>query len=178
MKITKTKFKDLRIINHKKVSDHRGFLKFNFNKKIINWDNFIFDYIAYSKKNVFRGFHFQYKNQQSKIISVIKGKILDYAIDLRKNSKTFGKFYKIIISDNKNISLYIPKGFAHGYLALEKENIVICKQSNLYNSKFEGGIIWKDKSLKIKLPLGKPILSKKDKSQKSFIQFKKEYKYL
>ncbi len=178
MKIIKTKFKDLRIIKHNKFSDHRGHLKINYNRKIINWDSFVFDYISYSKKNVFRGFHFQYKKQQSKLISVIKGEILDCVIDLRKNSKTFGKTFKIIISEKKNISLYVPKGFAHGYLSLKKENIVICKQSNFFSSKFEDGIIWNDKTLKIKLPSKKPLLSIKDKKQKSFINFLEKYKYL
>ena len=77
MKIIKTKFKDLRIIKHNKFSDHRGFLNINYNRKFIKWDSFVFDYISHSKKNVFRGFHFQYKKQQSKLISVIKGEILD-----------------------------------------------------------------------------------------------------
>ena len=178
MKIIKTKFRDLKIIKHDSFADKRGFLKFTYNKKIINWDNFIFDYLAYSKKNVFRGFHFQYRNQQAKLISVIKGKVLDCVVDLRKKSKTFGKYYKIIMSENKNISLYIPKGFAHGYFTLEKENIVICKQSNFYNPKFEDGIIWNDKSLRIKWPSTRPLLSKKDKDQQTLAEFKKKYKYL
>ena len=177
MKIKKTKFKNLLIVKQKNNKDNRGNLRETFNYKILK-KKFIFEYCTTSKKNVFRGFHFQYKKQQSKLISVIKGEILDCVIDLRKNSKTFGKTFKIILSENKNISLYIPKGFAHGYLTLKKENIVICKQSNFFSSKFEDGIIWNDKTLKIKLPTKKPLLSIKDKNQKSFINFIEKYKYL
>ena len=103
---------------------------------------------------------------------------MDCVVDLRKNSKTFGQSYKITMSENKNISLYVPKGFAHGYLTLDKENIVICKQSNFYNPEFEDGIIWNDKSLKIKWLSTKPLLSKKDRNQQTLTEFKKKYKYL
>ena len=88
MKIFNTGFKDLKIIAHKRHSDFRGSLRETYNKKIINWDKFIFEYATISKKNVLRGFHFQYKHQQSKLVIVIKGKILDWVIDLRRNSST------------------------------------------------------------------------------------------
>ena len=178
MKIIKTKFKDLRLIKHKKFSDHRGFLKFNFNKKIINWDNFVFDYIAHSKKNVFRGFHFQTKNKQSKYVNVLKGKILDIVIDLRKKSKTFGKYFKIILSSENAISLFIPKGFAHAYFSYENDNIIYYKLDNFYKPKYESGIIYNDKIIKVKWPKRKTILSPKDKNLKTFKDFTKSYKFL
>lgn len=177
MKVIKTKFKGLFIVKQKNNFDKRGSLRETFNKKILK-HNFVFEYCTTSRQNSLRGFHFQYKYQQAKYVNVLKGKILDCVIDLRKKSKTFGKTFKIILSENKNISLYIPKGFAHGYLTLKKENIVICKQSNFFSSKFEDGIIWNDKTLKIKLPTKKPLLSIKDKNQKSFINFIEKYKYL
>ena len=99
MKIINTKFKDLRIIAHKRHSDFRGSLRETYNKKIINWDKFIFDYATVSKKNVLRGFHFQSRFQQAKFVSVLKGKILDCVIDLRKKSKTFGKSFRIALSE-------------------------------------------------------------------------------
>ena len=98
MRIINTGFKGLKIIAHKSHSDFRGSLRETYNKKIINWDKFIFDYATISKKNVLRGFHFQYRRQQSKLITVIKGKILDCVIDLRRNSSTFGKNFSIILS--------------------------------------------------------------------------------
>ena len=98
MKIINTGFKDLRIIAHKRHSDFRGSLRETYNKKIINWDKFVFEYATISKKNVLRGFHFQSKFKQAKFVSVLKGKVLDCVIDLRKKSKTFGKCFCIELS--------------------------------------------------------------------------------
>ena len=178
MKLIKTKIEGLKIIKLKRNNDSRGYLAETYNKKMIGGKELVFDYKVISKKNIFRGFHFQYKFQQVKLISVLKGKILDCVIDLRKNSKTFGKTYKIILSEKNNLSLYVPTGFAHSYLTLEKENIVYYKLSNYYAPKFESGIFWNDKNLKIKLPVKNPIVSKKDKKLPSFKKFIKRFKYL
>ena len=105
MKIYKTKIKDLLIIKQKNNKDKRGSLREIFNNKILKEKNFVFEYCTVSKKDALRGFHFQYKFQQVKLITVLKGKILDYVIDLRKNSKTFGKKFKIILSE-KNLHGY------------------------------------------------------------------------
>ena len=94
MKIIKTKFKDLLIVKQKNNKDKRGSLREIYNKKIIKKDNFVFEYCTISKKNSLRGFHFQYKYQQAKYVSVLKGKILDCVIDLRKNQKRLGKYLK------------------------------------------------------------------------------------
>ena len=173
MKIIKTKFKDLKIIKHNNFADKRGFLKFTYNKKIINWDNFIFDYIAYSKKNVFRGFHFQYKNQQAKLISVIKGKVLDCVVDLRKNSKTFGMYISTIISEKNSKSIFIPPGFAHGFCSLANENYVVYSCTKYREKKYEIGIQYNDKDLNIRWPIKNAIISKKDKNNLSFEEFRK-----
>ena len=114
MKIIKTKFKDLLLVKSNNNVDKRGSLREIFNKKILN-KKFVFEYCTTSKSNALRGFHFQYKFQQAKFVNVLKGKILDCVIDLRKNSKTFGKTFKIILSDKNFLSLYIPEGFAHAY---------------------------------------------------------------
>ena len=178
MKIIKTRFKDLKIILHKRHKDARGSLRETYNKKKMNLDNFVFEYTTISKKNVFRGFHFQHKYQQSKLVTVIKGEILDYVIDLRKNSKTFGKTFSIILSENNCKSLYIPRGFGHAYFSAKKINIIHYKLSNYYHPKFEDGIYFKDKNLKIKLPRTKLLLSKKDKLLGNLENFKKKYKGL
>jgi len=123
MKIINTKFKDLKVIKHKSYKDKRGFLRVTHNEKIFK-KKFIFEYCTTSKKNALRGFHFQHKFQQAKYVIVLKGKILDSVIDLRKNSKTFGKFFKIILSDKNNLSLYIPAGFAHAYYSYAEQNII------------------------------------------------------
>ena len=176
MYVINTKFEGLKIIQQKKLQDTRGSLRETFRKKIIKWDNLIFDYVTASKKNVLRGFHFNSKFPQTKFVTVLKGKILDYVIDLRKKSKTFGKSFSIVLSDSNCKSLYIPKGFAHAYYSVSKINIIYYKLSNYYYPEYESGIIWNDKSLKIKWPVKKPIVSKKDKSWKTFLDFKKTYK--
>ena len=151
MKIKKTKFKGLLIVSQKNNTDNRGNLRETFNDKILK-KKFIFEYCTTSKKNVLRGLHFQSKNNQSKFVNVLKGKILDVVIDLRRNSKTFGKLFKIILSKKNALGLFIPSGFAHAYYSYDKENIIYYKLNNYYNPKYESGIIFNDKKLKIKWP--------------------------
>ena len=177
MIINKTKFKDLLVIKQKNNLDSRGNLRETFNFKIVK-KKFVFEYCTTSKSNVFRGFHFQTKKKQAKYVSVVKGKILDIVIDLRKNSKTFGKSFSIILSRKNALSLYIPAGFAHAYYSYDKENIIYYKLDNYYNPKFESGINLKDPYLRLKLPIKKMIISKKDKELVNFSEFKKKFKYL
>ena len=177
MKILKTKFKDLKIIKHKTFYDKRGFLRITHNQKKLN-KKFIFEYCTNSKKNSLRGFHFQYKFQQAKYVTVLKGKILDCVIDLRKKSKTFGKIFKIILSQKNNLALFIPEGFAHAYYSYEKENIIYYKLSNYYQPNFEDGILTTDKKIVNIWPKGRKIISLKDKKLKTFEEFKSTYKTL
>jgi len=177
MKIIKTKIKGLIILKQKNNIDLRGNLRETFNKKILN-KSFVFEYCTTSKANALRGFHFQYKFQQAKFVSVLKGKILDYVIDLRKNSKTFGKTFKIVLSDKNCLSLFIPEGFAHAYFSFEKENIIYYKLTNFYKPNYESGINLMDETLKLKWPKKKFNISKKDKKLNSFKDFCKIYKFL
>ena len=176
MHIINTKFSGLKIIQQKKIGDSRGSLRETFRKKIIKWDNLIFDYATLSKKNVLRGFHFNSKYPQAKYVTVLRGKILDYIIDLRKKSKTFGKSFSIVLSEDNCKSLYIPEGFGHAYYSFSKLNLIYYKLSNYYKPRFESGIIWNDKNLKLKWPTNKPILAKRDTKWGTFIDFKKVYK--
>ena len=175
MKIINTKIKDLKIIQQIKHGDQRGYLRETFRKNIIKWDKLIFDYATTSKKNVLRGFHFQSKFKQAKFVSVLKGKILDCVVDLRKKSKTFGKCFCIVLSEKNCKSLYIPKGFAHAYYSFSKLNIIYYRLSNYYYPKYEDGIVWNDKNFKIKWPTKKPRLSRKDKNLRTLSNFKKIY---
>ena len=177
MKIIKTNFKDLFLIKRDNYFDKRGNLSEIFNKKFLD-KNFIYDYYSSSKKNVIRGLHYQFKNQQEKFITVLNGKIFDVCLDLRKKSKTFGKFFSIILSKDNNTSIFIPKGFAHGYCVLENNSIVYYKNSKLYFDNEQSGILWNDPTLKIKWPIKKPIISKKDLKNLNFSDFLKHYKYL
>ena len=178
MKVINTKFKDLKIIQQKKYEDGRGNLRETFVKKIIKWNELVFDYATTSKKNVLRGFHFQHKHQQSKLVTVIKGKILDWVIDLRRNLRTFGKTFSIILSENNCKSLYVPRGFAHAYFSMQKENVIYYNLSDYYYHKFEDGIYYNDKDINAKWPKTKLIVSKKDKLLGSFRDFKAKYKGL
>jgi len=178
MKLINTKFKSLKIFRQESFKDKRGYLRITHNQKLIKKKNFVFEYCTNSKKNSLRGFHFQHKSQQAKFVTVLKGKILDCVIDLRKNSKTFSKVFKIILSDKNNLSLFIPRGFAHAYYSYEKENIIYYKLDNYYNPKFEDGINVFDKKIKIKWPGKTFSISKKDKKLQSLAEFQKKYKYL
>ena len=171
MDIHKTKFKDLIILKNNRFKDNRGYFREVFQKRILK-KNLVFTVFSSSKKNVLRGLHLQKKNPQGKYISVIKGKILDVVVDCRKNSKTFGKYYKTIISDKNCISIFIPPGFAHGFLCLDKENIVVYSCTKYRNKKSEISIKWNDRDLNIKWPIKKPILSTRDKKSKSFRKLK------
>ena len=171
MKIIKTKLKDSFILKGKIFYDKRGFLREAYKKKLIK-KNLIFSIISKSKKNVLRGLHMQKINPQDKYILVLKGKILDVIVDARKNSKTYGKHYKVILSEKNGKSFFIPKGFLHGFLGLEKENIVLYGCTNYRHKKSEITVNWDDADLKIKWPIKKPILSKKDKKGIKFSEFK------
>ena len=171
MRLLKTKINDLKIVKSKINKDRRGFLRETYNKNIFENENFKFDIMSYSKKNVLRGLHFQSKNSQAKIVTVTYGKIFDVAVDLRRKSKTFGRYFSIILSHDNDLSFYIPKNFAHGFLCLSKICAVYYKCTNYRDKKSEVTIKWNDKNLKIKWPIKKPILSKKDKNGISFLKY-------
>jgi len=166
-----TKIKGLKKIKTKVFNDRRGFFKEIFKDKLMK-KKFIFDVMSYSKKNVLRGLHIQLKAPQAKIITVTSGKVMDVAVDLRKNSKTFGKYYSVIMSEKSDFSFYIPEGFAHGFLCLSKNCTVNYKCSKYREAKSEVTLSWNDKSIAIKWPIKKPILSVKDKIGKNLSYFR------
>jgi len=171
MKITKTKFNKLLIYQGINFSDKRGEFRELIVQKRLK-DKIIFTVCSKSKKNVLRGLHMQKNKMQGKFISVIKGKILDVVVDCRKNSKTFGNSFKIILSSKNCKSIYIPPGFLHGFLTLENENIVVYGCTNYRDKNSEIGVKWNDPFLKINWGIKKPILSMKDKNNIFFKQLK------
>jgi len=172
----KINIKGIKIFKSKIFYDNRGFFKEVYKKKLLANKKLIFDCVSSSKQNVLRGLHLQIKNSQAKFVTVIKGKIFDVAVDLRKNSNTFGKHFSIILSNKSTYSsIYIPEGFAHAFCSLERENIVYYGCSNYREKKNEIGIAWNDKDLKIKWPIKKPILSKKDLNNISFQEYCDKY---
>ena len=167
MKIKKTKFKDLMIINGVKHQDKRGYLRELILEKLIK-KKFKFQITSLSKKNVLRGLHFQIKKPQGKLISVIKGEIFDVAVDLRKNSKSYGKHFSIRLSEKNCTSVFIPPGFAHGFLSLKKENIVCYSCTEYRSPNYERSLKYDDPKLKIRWPSKKPNISIKDKDADDF----------
>ena len=164
MKLLKTKINGPKILKTKIYKDSRGFLKEVYKKNILNKVEFPFDVMSHSKKNVLRGLHIQTTNSQAKIITVTHGKIFDVAVDLRKNSKSFGKYVSLIISDKDDFSFYIPEGFAHGFLCLSKDCTINYKCSNYRMPRSEKTLSWNDPDINIKWGIRNPILSNKDKN--------------
>lgn len=170
MKIKKTKIKGLYLIKTKIFKDKRGFFKEVDKNNVLN-EKFIFDCFSLSKKNTLRGLHLQKKKGQAKIVTVVQGEILDVVVDLRKNSPTYGKYFSIKISQKSNFSIFIPKNFAHGFLCLSKVCAVYYKCTNYRDKKSEVTMKWNDRDLKIKWPIKKPILSKKDQKGINFSDY-------
>ena len=175
MKIFSTKFHGLKIIRGINYYDKRGYFREIFRNNFFKNKKFIFWSMSKSKKNVLRALHIQRKFQQDKFVSVIKGKIFDVVLDLRKKSKTYGKHYSITLSDKNSTSLYIPAGFAHGFCGLENENFTLYGFTNYQSKKNEVGILWNDKDLNIKWPIKTPIVSDKDKNNIAFKKFNNLY---
>ncbi len=173
--LKKTPFKNLIIVKNNSHKDKRGYFKELLKEKNLR-KKFPFTVMSFSRKNVLRGLHLQTKKMQGKFVTVIKGKILDVAVDLRKNSRTFGKHFKIILSEKNNKSIYIPPGFAHGFYAMGTENYIIYSCTNYRNKNSEIGIKYNDKLLRIKWPKNNPIISLKDRKNltlKEYLKLKK-----
>jgi len=166
-KFKKLEIKDVILIEPQIFSDNRGFFLENFKESefISNGicKKFVQDNLSHSVHGVLRGLHYQ-KNPkaQAKLVTVLKGKIFDVAVDLRKNSLTFGKWVGEILSDDDHKLIYIPEGFAHGFCVLSNSADVLYKVDNEYSPEHEKGIIWNDPTLNIQWPIKNPIISNKD----------------
>ena len=180
MKISKTFIKDLLVIEPQLFKDDRGFFYESYNKKKLDKNIkivFVQDNESKSIKGVIRGLHFQAPPfEQTKLVRCVSGNILDVAVDLRTNSKTYGKSFSIELSSINNKQLFIPKGFAHGFQVLSNEAIVNYKVDEYYNPDSDSGIIWNDKDLSIDWNLEiEPILSVKDLKLISFKELKSPF---
>ncbi len=169
--VTKTHLQDCFVIEPKIFGDERGYFFESFNQQVFEEKtglliNFVQDNEAFSNRGVLRGLHFQKgASAQAKLVRVIKGKVVDVAVDVRPKSKTYGKFFSIILSEENKKQLFVPRGFAHGYAVLEDNTIFAYKCDNYYDNSSEGGIIYNDSDLKIDWMLNENeiILSEKDK---------------
>jgi dTDP-4-dehydrorhamnose 3,5-epimerase len=178
MKIIKTSIEDLLIIEPQLFKDERGFFYESYNKNNLDINIvFVQDNESKSYKGVIRGLHFQAPPfDQTKLVRCVSGNILDVAVDLRTNSKTYGKSFSIELSSENNKQLFVPKGFAHGFQVLSEIAIVNYKVDEYYNPDSDSGLIWNDKDLSIDWNLDlKPILSKKDLKLISFKELKSPF---
>ena len=182
MKIVDADIKGLKIIYPDVFSDDRGvFLESYNNKKYRDLGidvDFIQDNQSISKKNVIRGLHYQVgEYAQDKLVRVVYGKVIDYAIDVRFGSPTFGKYYSIELTGENFLQFFIPKGFAHGFVVLSDLAIFEYKCSAYYSKKDERGIIYNDPTLNIDWGIKNPIVSEKDLMLPTFEKIKKEFLY-
>lgn len=174
MNIVKTSLNDCIIVEPKVFGDERGFFIETYHLERYN-DlaginlPFIQDNHSRSSKKVLRGLHFQKKRPQGKLVRVVRGEVFDVAVDIRKESTTFGRWEGVILSEENKKQFWIPPGFAHGFLVLSDIADFEYKCTDYYDPSDEGSILWSDPDLDIKWPLDNPILSKKDSNAKRLI---------
>ena len=173
MKVIETSLKDCILIEPEIYEDDRGFFLESFQKRkyesfIPKKYEFVQDNVSYSKKNVLRGLHFQRNRPQGKLVRVLEGKVFDVAVDLRTSSETFGKHIGIVLDHKIQNQLWIPPGFAHGFVTLSDQVYLEYKCTDYYDPNDEETLIWNDDHLKIIWPVKAPHLSKKDSKGKSF----------
>lgn len=176
MKFIETNLEGLFVIEPRVFKDERGYFFESYSKGAFSENkiaiNFVQDNQSMSQKGVLRGLHFQKPpHAQAKLVSVIQGSVLDVAVDIRKDSPTYGKYVAALLSGENKKMLYIPEGFAHGFLTLENDTIFSYKCSNLYNKESEDAILWDDEVLAIDWGVKNPVLSEKDKEAQKFDQF-------
>jgi len=164
-----TEIPDVLLLEPKVHQDDRGFFLETYNRRTFNEAvgmkvDFVQDNESFSVRNVLRGLHYQIRQPQGKLIQVVAGEIFDVAVDLRRSSPTFGKWIGVNLSGGTHRMIWVPQGFAHGYLVLSEHAIVFYKTTDFYAPEHERTILWSDPSLNIRWPLeDKPIVSDKDR---------------
>jgi dTDP-4-dehydrorhamnose 3,5-epimerase len=168
MKVTPTAIPEVLILEPRVFEDPRGFFLESYNRRVFKAatgidPQFVQDNQSFSVRNVLRGLHYQIRQPQGKLISVTAGEIFDVAVDLRRKSSTFGKWVSAQLSGGTHRSIWIPAGFAHGFLVLSEHALVNYKASDYYAPEHERTVLWSDPELAIAWPLeGDPIVSEKD----------------
>jgi dTDP-4-dehydrorhamnose 3,5-epimerase len=180
MEIINTEIEGLLIIQPKVFSDNRGYFFESYNEDVFTKNgihvNFKQDNQSLSQAGVLRGLHFQAPPfDQGKLVRVINGAVLDIAVDIRKNSKTYGKHVSIELTEENKTMFYIPTGFAHGFLTLKDNTIFSYKCTNVYNKASEGCVLWNDEDLNIDWKITNPTLSEKDLIGTKFKEFKSPF---
>ncbi len=176
MEIIKTDIQDLLIVKPRVFEDERGYFFESYNRDVFAANGienkFLQDNESKSKKGVLRGLHFQKPPfAQGKLVRVMKGSVLDVAVDIRKDSPTYGKWASIVLTDKNKFMYWVPPGFAHGFVTLEDDTVFFYKCTNVYNKESEGSIRWNDPDLNIDWGIEKPVLSDKDQVSPLFKDF-------
>jgi dTDP-4-dehydrorhamnose 3,5-epimerase len=176
MEIEKTAIEGLLIVRPKVFNDGRGYFYESYNKRLFHeagiTNEFVQDNQSLSQKNVLRGLHFQNPpHAQAKLVRVIAGAVLDIAVDIRKNSPTYGKHVAIELSEENKTLFFIPEGFAHGFLTLRDDTVFAYKCAGYYEKSAEDTLLWNDKDLNVQWGISSPLLSPKDVNGKSFRDF-------
>ncbi len=180
MQVTKTFIEGLLVIQPTVFNDARGYFYEPYNKKVFAeigvGEEFVQDNQSFSQKGVIRGLHFQNPpHAQAKLLRVMQGSIWDVAVDIRKSSATYGKYFGVELSAANKTIFYVPKGFAHGFLTLEDDTVLLYKCSDFYNKASEESIIWNDPEIAISWDISDPVLSDKDKNGKKLVNFESQF---
>ena len=181
MQITEKKLKGLFEIQHSPFEDNRGFFMRTYDSNILIQKGLNREWVqenhsSSAQKGTVRGLHFlNMPHTDAKLIRCIKGEIFDVVVDIRKNSATYGEWTSVILSEKKKNSLFIPRGFAHGFCTLTENCDIIYKHDNFYNGDFDSGIKWNDTDLNIEWPIKNPILSERDENLMSFKEFTNKF---
>jgi dTDP-4-dehydrorhamnose 3,5-epimerase len=183
MKFELHEIQDLVLIHPRVYEDERGYFFESYNKNAFAaagiTEEFVQDNQSLSQPGVLRGLHFQSGDfAQSKLVRVIKGSVLDVAVDIRAGSPTYGKHFAVELNERNKLMLYIPVGFAHGFLTLSENTIFSYKCGNVYHKDSEGGIMWNDPDLNINWGIIDPVLSEKDKNNEQFSSFNSPFDFV
>ena len=173
MNVISTSIPDVKLIEPKVFGDARGFFFESFNQKAFNEatgtnHQFVQDNHSRSAKGVLRGLHYQIQQPQGKLVRVVRGAVFDVAVDIRKSSPTFGRWVGAELSEDNQHQLWVPPGFAHGFLVLSDLADFLYKTTDYYAPQYERSILWNDSDLNIDWPIGEPILSNKDRQGLKF----------
>ncbi|MGG1514067.1 dTDP-4-dehydrorhamnose 3,5-epimerase [Paenibacillus oryzisoli] len=171
MKLVETKLKDVYIIEPQAFGDHRGYFMESYNKRKFEEMGLNFDFVQDNhslsvEAGTIRGLHYQlHPKAQTKVVRALVGAIYDVVVDIRKNSPTFGQWIGVILSEDNNRQIVVPKGFAHGICTLVSNTQILYKVDEYYSPENDRGILWNDPDLAIEWPTSKPVLSDKDLKQ-------------
>ena len=180
MKIIQTSLPDVIVLEPKVFGDQRGFFQETFHaqryRDVGLPDTFVQDNHSRSSRGVLRGLHYQLVQPQGKLVSVVRGEVLDIALDIRKSSPTFGQWCAVTLNDTNHRQMYVPPGFAHGFCVISKEVDFVYKCTDYYHPQSERGVLWNDPALNIdwSIPLDEIMLSEKDKIQPPLAEIAEE----